>query len=355
MSTEINVIVDDGGLSARARQQTQANRWSKLDAEARAKAEQKAKDEKAKQDAKTGSTQDGQRSRSTFRAEEPAAFRFGHPWLLLVPDQGPMNLNGDILGRSNIRGANLFVGESTFAPQMNLKPFTFGVFGGPDGSALLEAPDGSKEYGRVVARSQSIGAKVRYQAFTLEFYARSGRSGTELSNSNMTLDPVAGVYVTFSLRAPDNSVMTIDMRHERVAVYPGPTIYSSEYIDIGVTNYKPGAVQGYLSYSSYRGPTHPLGSWHHYCVVKREDSINGYVNGVPVILNGFFGVAGGSGGATIADAWRDLDPTMVEVTVEGGSYASDPPSPPAIHGLRFVGKALYPPQGFTPPPVIDRP
>lgn len=77
MSTQINVIVDDGGLRAKARQQTQANRWSKLDAEARAKAEQKAKEEKAKQDAKTGSTQDGQRSRNIFKAEELAANRFG--------------------------------------------------------------------------------------------------------------------------------------------------------------------------------------------------------------------------------------------------------------------------------------
>lgn len=354
MSTQINVIVDDGGLSARARQQTQANRWSKLDAEARAKAEQKAKEEQAKQDAKTGSTQDGQRSRSTFRAEEPAAFRFGHPWLLLVPDQGPMNLNGDILGRSNIRGANLFVGEDVQAPNQTYKPLTFNASGGPSGAALLEAPDVMYGYNRIVARSQSIGAKVRYQEFTLEFYARSGRSGTELSNPDMA-DPASEVVVACEFRAPDNSNMYITMVHSRVAKYPVPSIYCTEIIDINVANFKPGAVNGQLQHFNWLGPPPPLGSWHHYCVVKREDSINGYVNGVPVILDGFFGVAGGSGGATIADAWRDLDPTMLSVLVDSGNYGSNPPTPPAIHGLRFVGKALYPPQGFTPPPVIDRP
>lgn len=80
MSTQINVIVDDGGLSAKAKQQIQANRWQNLEEAQRAKVAQKAQKQRDAQRLQNGIGLDGRPvygapvARS-LRREEPAAQR----------------------------------------------------------------------------------------------------------------------------------------------------------------------------------------------------------------------------------------------------------------------------------------
>lgn len=82
MSTQINVIVDNGGLSEKARRQTQANRWAKAEADARAKAEREGLDQRAANRTEQGLDDQGRPESGTstgtqFRPDEPAASRFG--------------------------------------------------------------------------------------------------------------------------------------------------------------------------------------------------------------------------------------------------------------------------------------
>lgn len=89
MSTQINVIVDDGGLSAKAKQQIQANRWQKLEEAQRAKVAQKTHKQRDAQRLQNGIGLDGRpqyggASAQSLRLDEPAANRISSEFQLLI-------------------------------------------------------------------------------------------------------------------------------------------------------------------------------------------------------------------------------------------------------------------------------
>lgn len=98
MTTQINVIVDDGDLSAKARQQTQSNRWQKLEQDNRQKVEQQGTQQRNAQRAQQGIGPDGRPLYGTppaqpQRRDEPAAWRgvsqglnLGHLWVAYPND-----------------------------------------------------------------------------------------------------------------------------------------------------------------------------------------------------------------------------------------------------------------------------
>lgn len=80
MSTYINVTVDGGGLSERAKAQTNANRQAKLEGDNRQKVEAQGRDQRDATRAQQGIGPDGQPLygapvRNPLRRDEPAAFR----------------------------------------------------------------------------------------------------------------------------------------------------------------------------------------------------------------------------------------------------------------------------------------
>lgn len=89
MSTQINVIVDNGGLSAKARQQTQANRWLKLERDAQSVVASRSEEAQQAKRAQQGLQVNGQPNGanapiSRYQMEEPAANRTGgNGWLAL--------------------------------------------------------------------------------------------------------------------------------------------------------------------------------------------------------------------------------------------------------------------------------
>lgn len=90
MTTQINVIVDNGGLSAKAKRQTQANRWQKLEQDNRQKVEAKALQQPDASRVQQGGGPDGRPLYGTpqvqpMRRDEPSAFRSGSYELSLVP------------------------------------------------------------------------------------------------------------------------------------------------------------------------------------------------------------------------------------------------------------------------------
>jgi hypothetical protein len=102
MSTYINVTVDGGGLSERAKAQTNANRQAKLESDNRQKVEAKGSDQRDATRAQqgltaTGQPQSGYSAKTQFRPDEPAASRFGrlagvgNAWLWTAATE-PFNL-----------------------------------------------------------------------------------------------------------------------------------------------------------------------------------------------------------------------------------------------------------------------
>ena len=80
MTTQINVIVDNGGLSAKAKQRTQANRWQKLESDNRQKVEATGTQQRDANRLLSGIGADGRPLYGTppaqpLRRDEPAAFR----------------------------------------------------------------------------------------------------------------------------------------------------------------------------------------------------------------------------------------------------------------------------------------
>lgn len=84
MTTQINVIVDNGGLSEKAKRQTQANRWSKLEGDNRQKVQATGTQQRDANRAQQGIGSDGRplygtQSAQPLRRDEPAAFRLAKP------------------------------------------------------------------------------------------------------------------------------------------------------------------------------------------------------------------------------------------------------------------------------------
>lgn len=98
MTTQINVNVDNGGLSAKARQQTQANRWARLEQDGRTKAEQRGLQQRNAErltrgigpDGRplygTAPTQQGRRDEPVARRVQQQGLNLGHLWVAYPND-----------------------------------------------------------------------------------------------------------------------------------------------------------------------------------------------------------------------------------------------------------------------------
>jgi hypothetical protein len=154
MSTTINVTVDDGGLPARNKQQTAANRQAFVQGQASQQAAQQGADQRAADrraaglDPATGRplASAGASSRLPRIQQEPAANRQKGLALLLVPSQGYFSYGGTLSGLPSIsRGisppifSRYFHEDSTIYPfGRNYPEMLFRPVGGPASSGALQ-------------------------------------------------------------------------------------------------------------------------------------------------------------------------------------------------------------------------
>lgn len=100
MTTQINIVVDDGGLIQRNREQTDGNRWLTLEKNGQKLTASKSKEMRDQELAKQGKAPDGKPqstapAKPSFRRDEPAAQRqqattVGHVWTGFTAQNTPM-------------------------------------------------------------------------------------------------------------------------------------------------------------------------------------------------------------------------------------------------------------------------
>lgn len=128
MTTQINVIVDNGGLSAKAKQQTQANRWQKLEQNNRQKVEAKGIQQRDANRAQQGIGANGRPLYGTppaqpLRRDEPAAWRISDSYAVAgvqisgILDNKPTN--------ERIRTITLATVDETVTQTFDLYEFPF--------------------------------------------------------------------------------------------------------------------------------------------------------------------------------------------------------------------------------------
>lgn len=128
MTTQINVIVDNGGLSAKAKQQTQANRWSKLEGDNRQKVQATGTQQRDVNRAQQGIGPDGRPlygipPAQPLRRDEPAAWRIGDAY-----DVAGVLINGVLNSKPSnqrIRTVTLATVGATYTETFDLYEFPF--------------------------------------------------------------------------------------------------------------------------------------------------------------------------------------------------------------------------------------
>lgn len=330
MSTQINVIVDNGGLSEKARRQTQSNRWSKLESDNRQKVEAKGLQQRDANRLLSGIDANGRPLYGTppaqpLRRDEPAATRRqDSEYFMLRPAAGPTNNQLSLEHKGLISYLNVSSGTPSYAPS-----------GGPNGSSALVAnnpPSGN--YINLKGEFPFAGSSSRYKNgvkdFTLEFFFKFGTT-----------------YV-FSQDEPDIAIRIGTIGYVDVFVsLQSRTKKARKVLDCTVRqNFGslPEGVAGYNEDMALPGGLNlQAGAWQHFAVCKSANRIMAYLDGFEI----------GSTQVT----WESIEfapqgaSNWADIYFGISSVLSIAGQPVYLHGLRFETKALY--KGpFTPPPNL---
>lgn len=412
MGTQINVIVDNGGLSAKAKQQTQANRWSKLESANRQKVEAAGTQQRDATRAQQGIGADGRPLFGTppaqvLRRDEPAARQLGGNKIdmLMVPDQG-----FSVAGNIPIRSKDSAYGVATSVEFANTTFVTYGdaVFSsneGPGGTSALTVGDiPATEYGYEVYEGtigtasngpwQAVGyepgvallkkangsiepIKSKLKArdcktVTFEVLLKIARDGQGGPNT------ISRTYLYLDIYdKPNNSNRGLSFYVELIWDSLGATDLGYFYLasDVAMSdNSTFGAVavegsgfhfddNGNLEPWSQNNPALPeplLGEWMHWAFVKSSEGVAVYFQGAPIlsVLFADFPTDNPADAGAFASGTNSYANPYIEAKVAATCITGiAPPSgtlrfiPVFIHGMRLTPKALYT-SNFTPPTSI---
>lgn len=305
MSTQINVIVDDGGLSEKARQQVQANRWQKLEQAQRAKVEQKAQKQRDAQRLQNGIGFDGRplygsASARSLRLDELAANRLGDYSVLLL-------LADEFKDKSKYRNLILPQGAqlSPTAPRYGSHSFYFP--GDINAFQTLNAAITS------ATKVGKYGLPVSTQDFTIEMWVKYERypgrpdSGSvfwptfmRFPESTFSLDIFEGYLDIWQ-----NSTPALGTHNNGIAV-PGSFLLHQQFIEPQV--------------------------WTHCCAMRTNGAVTLFVNGVPSLTQYTFDYSLPSG------VWQFG--SWSEANFEYQGFLDD---------IRISHGAKYSIEGFIPP------
>jgi hypothetical protein len=349
MSTTINVTVDDGGLPAKNRQQTAANRQAFVQGRASQQAAQQGADQRAADrraaglDPATGRplASAGASSRLPRIQQEPAANRRGgvETWTLYVDTMPNLLLNGAFI---NIRNhpytvhnakpvgdslARLRDGQLTSAsPELSFSPE-----GGPFNQSYV-----TSTYSNLwdMAKRQTWNLTNNFQPlakasnkFTVEFDGRA--EGRRLFNTCSLR-----LYTTPSIASPFYSIaFTSTPFSDRDRLLASIFYFTSEdavlIADINV--------------NLPVGTSSPLaGSWSQFCMVLSDAALTIFVGGIPVA----------SSVLTQPIPAATYSP-FVEITIRGEDNISNTifSAGSSISSMRFTAKDRYA-GSYTPSPII---
>ena len=363
MSTQINVTVDSGGLSDKARQLQTAARQAQLEKERTINLSAEALDKRVAAQAAKGLSPDGLPLYGTsFKQTEierrPAANRSdAAPAFLFVPTQG-YGADG-ILGQTKNIKNKLFVDtviENSTVDKS--EPAVFAAFGGPAGSsALLSRPAAVGEFPYSFLYFLAC-SNAEVKAINFNFYYTPpprllfvNDPPEEIIPGRYPLNKIKSYTVECYLRAaaggPTNPAegSVAGSSGASIRLHPNTgSLFSVElgYNDITTTFYLDADTFGDFSFDGFDMPYQlDFGSWYHVAQVGINGSIYLYFNGV--LLKEIDSNSAQNFALLSNDAVM-----LAQVYVFNGGVRS---LIPGIHGLRFTPKALYT-GPFTPPASI---
>jgi hypothetical protein len=326
MSTYINVTVDGGGLSDKAKAQTNANRQAKLESDNRQKVETKGREQRDATRAQDGIGPNGQPlygtpARSTLRRDEPAAFRNSDEYFLLKPTAGPVSGLIQLQHKGFISSLTVSGGVPTYSPIV-----------GPNGIGVLLADNSPRgNYVHLTGTYPPEGSISKWKQgvkdFTLQFGFRFGETYVDRQDAvdvsvrvgnNGFVDIAVGLEYIFG-----NTRKTLDC-----TVYPslaGPPVnlvrINEPLQATGELNLRPGV-------------------WHHVAISKSSGNIRAFFDGVQI----------GMAEVTweLMEFLAGADDTWANIYFGASNVNTVPAQPVYLHNLRFDAKALFQ-TDFTPP------
>lgn len=305
MSTQINVIVDDGGLSAKAKQQTQANRWQKLEEAQRAKVAQKTHKQRDAQRLQNGIGLDGRpqyggASAQSLRLDEPAANRSGDYSVLLL-------LANEFTDKSRYRnlispqGAQLSATDPKYGSHSFYFPGDWYAFQTLNASITSASKRGKYEL------------PVSTQDFTVEMWVKYERYPNRPTSSD-------AFWPTF-MRFP-GSIFSLD-------IFEGYLdIWQNSLPILGTHNNGIAVPGSFLLHQQFIEPQ----VWAHCCAMRTNGAVTLFVNGVPSLTQYTFDYSLPSGDWQFG-SWSSAN-------FEYKGFLDD---------IRISHGAKYAIEGFTPP------
>lgn len=344
MSTQINVIVDNGGLSEKAKRQTQANRWSKLESDNRQKVEAAGTQQRDATRAQQGIGADGRPLFGTppaqvLRRDEPAARQLGGNKIdmLMVPDQGFSGL--DVIpikakktayrnfSQVTISNGSLSPSPTSFSTELSAGPAgtgalrlfnvpstafssarSQGLFLTADNGPMLAAGFSSGVVKFIVIQDESaniVTAESRLKAkdindATFEFMLRIGQYSSQVGSENntTTIQVAATIYDQAALTAPSPKQKFLEFFFQVVwdSYNSGLGLGYFEYEasvfmrDGAATAFADVFASGYSSNGTTPWadlnpglPEPLLGNWLHFAAVKNASGIKVFIGGQLVI------------------------------------------------------------------------
>ena len=391
MSTFINVTVDGGGLSERAKAQTNANRQAKLEGDNRQKVEAQGREQRDANRAELGIGPDGQPlsgtpARSTLRRDEPAAARLGGVYEFRLLPQFDSSLPIGTLAATVKNGKVKPLLFEDKAAEIGSEGLPYGPYfyalpnrlqleigGGPpvasgvaNNAALIEFNAGVRGYyDYLAAFAKSSDLKITTSSksdFTWEFWVNLNELATDPNawGNDLEISWTQGGFTDLNgfgniyqwdyspyhrLRISNNLFNQVISLQYALRLSGGLSyalFWYRYYLDGYQSISSNGSEPGFLySTQSLLAP----GEWAHFAICRKDMTLRLYVNGKAAI--------------TIDYAAEDfvLESNGETLTISQSTYVNSVGSSNLevsnrISNMRFIKKALYVDSIFTPPERI---
>lgn len=310
MSTYINVTVDGGGLSERAKAQTNANRQAKLEGDNRQKVRATGTQQRNANRAQQGIGPDGRALYGTpqaqpMRRDEPAAFRASGFYELSLPPTGesaPKTFAAQL--------KNAKVKPVQFVDQTIAQRHFYNATGGPTGGGYLRCYDGDTYSPRGIAATtadlifDTSVANAERPDFTVDLWAFLEVPGGNVLQDNLLYAYEQVKTGQLNTDSTPNARMRLEVSYLRNQFDLGPWMLISvkrRFYNSGSSSYILDPVFTYLDYDpsgavtgaspseatvstggtltpSY-SPVILKNTWNHFALVRKAGVLSFFING----------------------------------------------------------------------------
>lgn len=354
MSTQINVTVDSGGLSERARQQVTANRQAKLEADQRKQLEAKAA--AGRQAERAAADQSGKPARKQAAPDEPAAHRRGGAEVILHPlsavqgttaippltsPEGIAATALDTSYRYVEPTGNWYAVNGLDAPGQFTGAGVLSAFSPVQEGFSIQAPGiyNSEFILQTLGRSPISWAPSR--RFTLEAWFYLPFCTGEVA----VWRPSIGISARVASATTQPQRTLIEVGYRQLFQGDSAVLRGGNVLAADSTVGAPDNLVPYAAFSGF-DTTVSLGAWTHCAIVFNGVSFKVYTNGqfkaavTP-------GQEPGVDLSPMMQSYQDVVP-YVAMNTSGAAFPGDTFPDAYVRGVRYTPRVRYPEAGFTP-------